>query len=155
MNLPRGGLLVAAVTSVCLLSFGQADAAANHEGRDSGHPRGMTDGRLRPGHLETIRVKGFPGKGVVEIAFFPTAICEDACGARSFRGGRTDEHGAARFQVRMPGTFFDHRDRPVYFRDGERIDVLVTWEGAGRSFDVASVDPEPILVRSHRGSQRD
>jgi hypothetical protein len=151
MNLAGGALLVATVASVFLLSIG---AAAGDEGGNDEPARGITDGRLRPGHLETIRVKGFPGKGVVDIAFFPTAICEDECGARFFRGGRTDEQGTASFRVRMPGTFFDYRDRPVYFRDGERIDVSVTWEGAGRSFDVASVEPEPILVRSHRGSQR-
>jgi hypothetical protein len=109
----------------------------------------MTDGHLRPGHLETIRFAGFPGKGVLEVSFFPTAICEDGCGARSFRGARTNAQGKASFRVRMPGTFFDLRNRPVYFRDGERINVEVTWEGRSHSFASASAEPVPILIRTH------
>jgi hypothetical protein len=109
----------------------------------------ITDGRLRPGHLETIRVSGFPGKGRTQVSFFPGAICEDECSAQSFAGGRTDGEGAARFRVRVPGTFFDHQGRRVYFRDGERIELNVVWEGPGRSFDVADAEPEPIIVRSH------
>jgi hypothetical protein len=120
-------------------------------GQDEGneHPRVFTDGRLRPGHLETMRVRGFPGKGVTEVAFFPTAICEDECAARSFRGGRTNAKGVAKFRVHVPGTFIDEHGHSVYFRDGERIDVLVSWEGPGRSFDVANAEPEPIIVRAH------
>ena len=109
----------------------------------------LTDGRLRPGHLETIRVAGFPGKGIVEVSFFPTAICEDGCGARSFRVGKTAATGAGEFRVRVPGTFFNLRERNVFFRDRERIDVNVTWEGPNRSFAVAFADPQPILVRSN------
>lgn len=111
--------------------------------------RVLTDGRLRVGHLETIRVARFPGKGTTEISFFPTAICEDGCGARGFRGGRTNASGAAEFKVRIPGTFFNLRNRRVYFRDGERIEVNVTWSGPDRSFAVGSATPDPILVRSH------
>jgi hypothetical protein len=110
-------------------------------------PKVNTDGRLRPGHLERIRVVGFPGKGVTEVYFFPTAICEDGCGSRTRRGGRTDAKGAAEFRVRIPGTFLDKKNRSVYFRDGERIDLGVTWEGFDESFAVASARPEPIIVR--------
>lgn len=113
----------------------------------------ITDGRLSPGRLETMRVAGFPGKGVVEVSFFPTAICEDGCGARSFRVGKTNARGAGKFRVRVPGTFFNIRERHVHFRDGERIDVNVTWEGPGQSFAAASAEPEPILVR--RNGNRD
>lgn len=113
----------------------------------------ITDGRLRPGHLETVRVKGFPGKGVTEVSFFPTAICEDECGAWSFRGGRTDAKGAAKFRVRVPQTFIDAHRHRTYFRDGERVEVDVIWEGPGHSFAAASAEPEPIIVRVH-GSRR-
>jgi hypothetical protein len=109
----------------------------------------ITDGRLRPGHLELFRVVGFPGKGVVDISFFPTAICEDECGAWSFRGWRTDANGDARFRVRVPGTFFDRHEHRVYFRNGERIDVEATWEGANHSFAFATARPEPVIVRTH------
>lgn len=112
-----------------------------------------TDGRLRPGHLETIHVSGFPGKGAIEVSFFPTAICEDECAARTFRGGSTNSRGAATFRVRVPGTFIDQRRHSVYFRDGERIEVDVTWEGPGNSFDGASAEPEPVIVRTH-GARR-
>lgn len=132
--------------SVCLMGITHS-VFATSDSRGERKPRVVTDGRLRPGHLESIRVMGFPGKGVTEVSFFPTAICEDACGARSFRGGMTNANGAAKFRVRIPGTFFDHRNRPVYFRDGERVDVIVTWEGSARSFDVANADPEPVIVR--------
>lgn len=132
-----------------LLGLGHAASSAAAASRTERHPRVLTDGRLRPGHLETIRVVGFPGKGDTEISFFPTAICEDACGARTFAGGRTDAEGAVRFRVRMPGTFLDFRNHPVYFRDRERINVQMTWEGSDRDFDVATARPEPIIVRTH------
>ena len=109
----------------------------------------MTDGRLRPGHFETFRIVGFPGKGATGVSFFPTAICEDGCASRFRRGGRTNGRGAAKFQVRIPGTFVDHRNRSAYFRDGERIDVFVTWEGPDDSFAVGTVEPEPIIVRTN------
>jgi hypothetical protein len=128
--------------------------AADHERGGGERSRVITDGRLRPGHLESIRVMGFPGKGIIDVSFFPTAICEDECGARSFRGGWTDAKGAGTFRVRVPGTFFDHRNRPVYFRDGERVEVQVTWEGPDNGFDFASANPEPIIVRVN-GSPRD
>lgn len=115
------------------------------------HARVLTDGRLRPGHMETIRVMGFPGKGDTEISFFPGAICEDACGARTFAGARTGSEGAAKFRVRMPGTFLDSHNRRVYFRNGERIEISVTWEGLDGGFGVASANPEPIIVRTQGG----
>jgi hypothetical protein len=147
-------VLVLSVTGVCLLGLALSTSSANHEIRGIDHPRVITDGRLRPGHLERIRVVGFPGRGITEVSFFPTAICEDECGARSFRSGWTNAKGAAKFRVRVPGTFLDHRNRSVYFRDGERIDVQVTWEGPGNSFRVSSAEPEPIIVRVG-GSKRD
>src|SRR5689334_7802625 len=90
-----------------VLGLGAADAGSAAVKKAERHPRVLTDGRLRPGHLETFRVVGFPGEGDTEISFFPGAICEDACGARTFEGGRTDPMGAAKFRVRVPGTFFD------------------------------------------------
>lgn len=147
-------LLVLLVGGWCLPGLTLSTSSANHEIKGIDHARVITDGRLRPGHLERIRVKGFPGRGITEVSFFPTAICEDECGARSFRGGRTNAKGAAKFRVRVPGTFLDHRNRSVYFRDGERIDVQVTWEGPGGSFRVSSAEPEPIIVRVG-GSRRD
>ena len=56
--------------------------------------------------------------------------------------------------MRVPGTFLDHRNRSVYFRDGEQIEVHMTWEGPNRSFDFATAKPEPVIVRVN-GSQRD
>lgn len=110
----------------------------------------FTDGHLRPGHLEIIRVKGFPGSGSTEVAFFPTAICGDECVAASRRGGRTDSSGSGKFSVRMPGTFVGKDGKHVYFRDGERLDAQVLWYGSQEAFEVASVSPEPIIVRAHR-----
>jgi hypothetical protein len=141
--------LAAPILGICFLVASHAGVAVGDEEREREQARAITDGRLRPGHLETIRVVGFPGRGVTEVAFFPTAICEDECAARSFRGGRTNANGAAKFRVHVPGTFIEQRNRSVYFRDGERVDLSVTWEGAGRSFAVAVADPEPIIVRTH------
>lgn len=141
--------MAAPIVGLCLLVFASAGSAVAHGTRERGQPKAMTDGRLRPGHLETIRLTGFPGRGFVEVAFFPTAICEDECAARSRRGGWTDAEGAAKFRVRVPGTFVDQRNRSVYFRDGERIDLEVLWEGAGRNFAVVTARPEPIIVRTH------
>lgn len=109
----------------------------------------ITDGRLRPGHLETIRLKGFQGKGNTEVSFFPTAICEDECSAWSFRGGRTGAKGAAKFRVHVPQTFIDEHHHRAYFRNRERVTVLVAWEGPGDSFEVATAEPDPIIVRVH------
>ncbi|HEX5928365.1 MAG TPA: hypothetical protein VFY48_03140 [Solirubrobacterales bacterium] len=144
MRSARSLLLIASVVGVCLLVSADAGAA---QAREKAGPIVTTDGRLRPGHIEAIRVKGFPGKGSTEVSIFPTAICEDECGTRVIPGGRTDAEGTATLRVRVPGTFFDWRDRPVYFRDGERIEVHVTWEGPGRSFAFGSA--EPILVRAN------
>jgi len=154
MNWAGRVLLTVTVSGICLLATAHAGSAVSHGRRESNHPRVITDGRLRPGHRETIRVTGFPGKGVTEVAFFPTAICEDLCSGRSFRGGRTNTKGAAKFRVHVPGTFIDHRNRPAYFRDGERIEVDVTWEGPDHTFDGAIAAPEPIIVRVH-GSRHD
>lgn len=132
---------------ICLFAAAHVAAAPARGRAGADRPRLTTDGHLRPGHLETMHVSGFPGKGAIEVSFFPTAICEDECGARAFRCGRTTSRGAATFQVRVPNTFIDHRNRPAYFRDGERIDLEVTWEGPGDSFDFASA--EPIIVRTH------
>ena len=137
-----------------VLALGLVDSGFASGEDSEQHPKVLTDGRLRPGHLETIGVVGFPGKGTTEVAIFPSAICEDACGARSFFGGRTNAEGAARFQVRVPGTFFDHRNRFVYFRDGERIDIQVIWNGPGRSGAVATADPQPIIVEQTGDSMR-
>jgi hypothetical protein len=150
MNPGRGiavGLL--ALLLACLIAADAGLAKAGH-GQANRQPRVRTDGRLRPGHLETIRVAGFPGKGALRVSFFPTAICEDECGARTFGGARADAAGRARFLVRMPGTFLDHRNRPVYFRNRERIEVEVTWEGSHHAFAFASAEPQPIIVRTHR-----
>lgn len=147
------GLVVSAIAVwlPTVAAGGSSDSAEVRPPRAK--PRVITDGRLSPHRLETIRVMGFPGKGLVAVSFFPTAICEDGCGARFFRGGRTNAGGAARFRVRVPGTFYDIRERNVFFRGGERIEVNVTWEGAGHSFAFANADPEPILVR--RNGKRD
>src|SRR3954454_25359819 len=51
------------------------------------------DGHFHPGGIETIRVRPFPGPGRVEIAFFPSAICEDECGAETLFAGPTDHSG--------------------------------------------------------------
>lgn len=148
MKLMGGLVLIVSALAVSLPASAGADFAEIPPPEEP-RPRVITDGELRPGHFETIRVVGFPGKGAVEVSFFPTAICEDGCGARSFSGGRTNVRGAARFRVRVPGTFFNIRERNVFFRDRERIDVNVTWEGANESFAVASAEPEPIIVRSN------
>jgi hypothetical protein len=133
---------------IYLLAAAHAGTAEGREPEEV-RPKVVTDGRLRPGHFEVIRVSGFPGKGITQVSFFPTAICEDSCGARSFQGERTNASGAAKLRIRIPNTFFDHRDRPAYFRDGERIEVNVTWEGPNRSFAVGSPEPEPIVVRTN------
>jgi hypothetical protein len=151
MTLAGRTLLAGLAVGVCSLATSHAGTAAgpHSDTAEERKARVFTDGRLRVGHLEKIRVTGFPGKGRTEISFFPTAICEDGCGANSYRGGRTDASGTAEIKVRIPGTFFDLRNRHVYFRAGERIDVEVTWSGPDRGFAVGSAYPEPILVRSH------
>jgi hypothetical protein len=143
-----GRVLVVAALLACSVATGLAGAEARGPEAEA---RVITDGHLRVGHLETMRVRGLPGKGVVWVSFFPTALCEDGCGALAFLVGRSDARGTVKFRVRIPGTFFDHGGRHVYFRDGERIDVNLTWEGPNRSFATGSAWPEPIVVRSHRG----
>lgn len=143
-----GGMSLA-LTAGVILSLGLVASGSAAIKEAKRHPRVLTDGRLRPGHLETIRVVGFPGKGSTQISFFPGAICEDACGARTFAGAQTGSRGAAKFRVRVPQTFFDSRNRPVYFRDREQIEMSVIWEGSNGGFDVATANPEPIIVRTH------
>jgi hypothetical protein len=101
-----------------------------------------------------MSVKGFPGKGVLEVSFFPSAICEDECGSRSVRVGQTNSRGSARFRVKVPGTFINQRGGSSYFRDGERVEVNVTWEGPRQAFEVAYAKPEPIIVRTHEDRSR-
>lgn len=149
MRLAGGAFLAVAAVGLGLLASSGIGVAAGSRHWSERDVRVTTDGRLRPGHLETIGVKGFPGKGQVQVSFFPTAICEGECGARAFRVGQTDAKGAGRFQVRMPGTFFDHRERPTYFRNGERVEVNVTWEGPGERFATGSAEPEPVIAREH------
>lgn len=134
-----------------MVGFTGVANAAPLAGRRGGSVRVTTDGHLRPGHLAKIRVKGFPGKGKTEVSFFPTAICEDACGAPSYPAGTTDAGGEGTLRVRVPGTFLDHNEHREYFRDRERIGVEVTWEGADGKFAAGSAEPEPIIVRDHGG----
>jgi hypothetical protein len=151
MSLAGRTLLAGLIAGGCaLVNVGAATAmGSTSDAVEEREAKVFTDGRLRPGHLETIRVAGFPGKGVTEVSFFPTAICEDGCGANSIRGGRTNASGAAKFRVRVPGSFFDLRNRRSYFRDGERIAVNVTWTGSDQNFAAGSASPEPALIRTH------
>jgi hypothetical protein len=145
--MPRSGWISVVVGFfVCFVAV--APVSAVERGPET-EARVITDGHLRAGHLETMRVRGLPGKGVLQVSFFPTAICEDECGARSFLVGRSNANGMVKFRVRVPGTFFDHRGRHTYFRDGERINVNLTWEGSEHSFVTGSASPEPVLVRTH------
>ena len=140
------------VAAAIALTWGLAPAYASghsHASHQGGEATVRTDGHLRPGHIETIRVKGFPGRGSTEIALFPTAICENECGAISRQGGKTSALGDGTLQVRVPGTFIGRSGKHVYYRDGERIDLEVVWSGAHRAFDVASANPDPIIVRTH------
>jgi hypothetical protein len=146
--------ILGVVLSACLLLMAGLTggaSAAHRGGRRGERVRVTTDGHLRPGHLETIRVKGFPGRGRTAVSFFPTAICEDECGAPSYPGGSTNANGEGTLRVRVPGTFLDAHEHHVYFRDRERIDVEVTWEGADGKFAGGSAEPEPIIVRDHGG----
>lgn len=112
-----------------------------------------TDGRLRPGHLESIWVRGFPGRGPTEVSFFPTAICEDECGVPLRFGGRTDSAGAGRLRVRVPNGFYNSKNQFTPFRDRERIDVNVIWIGPEEDeLARASAHPDPIIVRVHPGA---
>jgi hypothetical protein len=108
MSLAGRTLLAALVVGVCSLATAHASTTEGlgSDAVEEREARVFTDGRLRAGHLETIRVAGFPGKGVTAISFFPTAICEDGCGASSYRGGRTNASGTAEFKVRIPRYVF-------------------------------------------------
>jgi hypothetical protein len=106
--------------------------------------------------METIKVKGFPGKGRTQVSFLPTAICEDQCGSQSYPGGPTNARGEGTLRVRVPGTFFDAHEHREYFRDRERINLGVEWEGADGTYAGGDAEPEPIIVRdhAHRGPAR-
>lgn len=148
-----GAMTMAAAMLACCLTPAYADSGSGSARNEhAGQAKVRTDGRLRPGRFETIRVKGFPGRGRSEVIFLPTAICEGSCGAIPRPGAKTNARGAATFRIRVPGTFLNSKNKPVYFRDGERIDVEVLWEGPGPTFEAASADPEPILVRTHKRS---
>jgi len=149
-----GALTMAAAMLACCLTPAYADSSGSGSARNEheGQAKVRTDGRLRPGHFETIRVKGFPGKGRTEVTFLPTAICEGSCGATPRHGAKTNANGAATLRVRVPGTFFNSKNKRAYFRDGERIDLEVLWYGPGHTFEVGSANPEPILVRTHKRS---
>lgn len=84
-----------------------------------------TDGHLRPGHFETIWVKRVPGRGGLEVAFFPTAIRDAECGSVSRWGGFTSRKGRAKFRVRVPQTFINREGTRVPYRNRERIELLV------------------------------
>lgn len=129
---------------------GASAKATARASRDNHEARVSTDGRLRPGHFETIHVSGFPGRGRTEVAFFPTAICGDECEAARRLGAKTNAAGSADIRVRVPGTFVARNGKHVYFRDGERIDLEVTWNGAHEQFDVSSASPDPIILRTHK-----
>jgi hypothetical protein len=150
-RVPAAGrsLLIALVALVFCLVAAHASANETITSAPEGEEKVFTDGHLRPGRFETIRVRGFPGKGKIEVTFLPTAICENSCGALPCPGGKTNSHGAAKFRVRVPGTFFDHKNKRAYFRNGERIDLEVLWSGPDHAFDVGGADPDPILVRTH------
>jgi hypothetical protein len=140
----------AALTLVALPSA-SADRAAETREEEFGKNIVLTDGHLRPGHLETIWVRGFPGPGRTEATFSPSAICEDECGAFGIDGGQTDRKGSARFRVRVPNGFINSRRKFTPFRNRERIDLEVLWYGRDEEeFDVGSADPRPVIVRVHR-----
>lgn len=107
-----------------------------------------TDGHFRPGGMETIEVSGFPGAGRVEVAFFPSAICESECGAVPRYAGRTEPDGSGKLHVRVPGFFYNAEEKRTYFRDRERLDLRVIWTGGGeKGFAVASPRHDPVLLR--------
>lgn len=140
-------LVIALLLTACLSPANAAGTGTSQS--EEGRARVFTDGHLRPGHMETIRVTGFAGRGSTEVAFFPTAICGNECAAATRPGATTNDQGAAKFTVRMPGTFVDQDGKHVFFRDGERIELEVLWSGAGKAFDVADATPEPIIERTH------
>lgn len=151
MSAPRGlrakrrSLAIAAITIlVCAIVASPASAGAESE---FGKAHVHTDGRFDPGSRETILVRGFPGAGVVTIAFFPTAICEGGCSAVTRYAGRTNGAGAGRLHVRVPGYFFKGK-RKVYFLDRERLNLQVMWEGHGEDeFDVGEPKHAPVFRR--------
>lgn len=149
-----GLLLLLIVSSVPIA--GTFEAASAHEGSSNDRESALvhTDGHLRPGHLETLWVRGFPAKGLIEVAFFPTAICESSCGAITRRPGKTRADGSGKFRVRVPGTFINSEGGRTYFRDRERIDLQVLWYGRNKGeVSGGTARPLPVIVRWHRSSQ--
>ena len=113
-----------------------------------------TDGHFRPGRIETIRVSGFPRAGKTEVLFFPSAICEAKCGAVARLGGSTNAAGSGVLKVRVPGYFFNAKNKRTFFRDRERIDLQVTWNGTNEDeFAVGTPRRRPVIVRSDRGKR--
>ncbi len=149
LNIGARVALVGTLVALAVTSLGTADSADGEKALlERAHLRVRTDGHLRPGHLERIRLTGFPGRGRVEVAFFPTAICEGFCGAETIEGNPTTARGSSTFAVRVPGIFFKAKKR-VYFRDHEQIDLNVTWISQDEeSFRSASARPRPIILRA-------
>ena len=151
MGLRAGGSLTGVLALVAACVVPTVSAAQPRADR----PTVRTDGRLRPGHLESIRIRGFPGRGVAEVSFFPTAICEAECSVPVRFAGRTNGAGAAHSRVRIPNGFYNSQIKFTPFRNHERVNVDVTWIGPGEDeFARASAHPDPIIVRVHRGAER-
>ncbi len=138
-----------------LIAFSAAQSAATPISEEEFFAAKVhTDGHFRPGGFETIHVRKFPGPGRVEVAFFPSAICEDECGAVSRFGGRTDMHGRGIFHVRVPGYFFDAEGHKTYFLNRERIDLQVMWMGHEKDeFAVGTPRRKPVIVRPRPADQ--
>jgi hypothetical protein len=135
------------LAAVAIAVLGVATTSSAEEGPE---PVAHTDGHLRPGHFETIWVKRFPGRGRLEVSFFPTAICEAECGSVGRWGGFTSRKGRAKFRVRVPQTFINQEGKRVPYRNHERINLLVTWEEPkNEEFTAAEAEPEPVIVRTH------
>jgi hypothetical protein len=138
-----------AACAVALLLSAAGPALAGPQG-EFGHATVHTDGHLTMGKLETISAKGFPGEGDIEIAFFPSTICENSCGAASFSGAKTDAAGKVKVRLRMPGFFYRGKKR-VPFLDHELLEVEVIWMGTSadgeEEFDIGSAYPEPEFIR--------
>ncbi len=144
-----GILVVAVVMTAFSSSTAGASSGAGYRDAAKGEPRVFTARYLRVGHRAAVRLVGFPGRGVVKASFFPTAICEEECGARSVQPGTTDASGEGLLRMRIPGTFFDKNEHVAYFRNRERVELEVTWEGSDHGF--AAADAEPTILRSHHG----
>lgn len=90
----------------------------------------------------------FPGEGRVEVAFFPSAICEGSCGAVSRYAGRINRTGSGTLHVRCPGYFLNSDGHRTFFRNRERLDLQVIWKGPKKGeFDVGSPRHAPVFRR--------